>query len=50
MSVANEWWATLDPKNLREVPKRAFGQFLMQKGIIKKELEGERVLKAMIDE
>jgi hypothetical protein len=40
----------LDPQNLREIGKREFGKFLIKKGILKKELEVDRLIKAMIDE
>lgn len=51
MALINEWWSsTLDPTNLREVGKREFAHFLMTKGILKKELEVDRLIKAMIDE
>jgi len=50
MNLANEWWSLIDDKNQREVPKRVFAKFLLERKIIKKELEAERVLKSMIDE
>ena len=50
MNLINSWWSALDTKNLLEIPKKAFAQFLFSKKIINKELEVDRVLKAMIDE
>lgn len=45
---ANLWWSSIDPHSLREVHRSVFAQFLVGKGIIKKELEAERVLKSII--
>jgi hypothetical protein len=42
------WWSSIDPHSLREVHRSVFAQFLVGKGIIKKELEAERVLKSII--
>lgn len=47
VDLVNRWWAKLDLTNSREITKREMASFLLEKGIIRKELEVERLFKAM---
>jgi len=48
--LVNRWWAKLDPTNSVEISRREMGAFLLKKKIIKKELELDRLFKAMTGE
>ena len=48
--MVNRWWAKLDPTNSVEISRREMGAFLLKKKIIKKELELDRLFKAMTGE
>ena len=50
VDLVNEWWSVLDPGFQKEITKRAFSKFLLEKKIIRKELEIDRVIKALIGE
>ncbi|CDW80952.1 UNKNOWN [Stylonychia lemnae] len=50
VELLNEWWSLLDTNFQKEISKKAFAKFLLEKKLIKKEIEIDRVIKVMINE
>jgi len=48
--LMESWWAYLDPLSLKEVKARPLSKFLIAKGILRKELELDRILKEVIND
>jgi hypothetical protein len=49
-ALIGTWWKQLDPLFLKNVSKREFTKFILQKGMIRREPEIERLIKGMINE
>lgn len=50
VELVNDWWSNLDFTKQKEITKKEFSKFLLDKKLIRKELEIDRVIKLMINE
>eukprot|EP00347_Sterkiella_histriomuscorum_P014194 403361809 len=50
VDLVNEWWLQLDSMHQKEITKKDFAKFLLDKKLLRKEIEIDRVIKVLINE
>jgi len=50
LTVMQDWWASIDPSQAKEVPMLAFSELMVQKDVVTKTFEVTSMIKSTIGE